>query len=106
LDAGNLRHRVCVEAVVRTADDGGGATESWTTVAETWADIKPANGSELVAADRRQGRVSHVIHTRVGIVVEPEMRLRLGQRIFEIRAVMDLSERRRWFRILAEEREL
>lgn len=106
LDAGKLRHRVRIEAAVRTADEGGGATETWATVAEAWADIRPASGNEQVAADRRQGRVSHVVHMRAGIVVEPEMRLRLGGRVFEIRAVIDLSERRRWFRILAEERDL
>ena len=91
LDAGKLRHRVRIEAAVRSADGGGGATESWTTVAEAWAEIKPAGGDETFQADRLQGRVSHVFHLRSGIVIEPDMRLAMGSRIFEIRAVIDLS---------------
>jgi SPP1 family predicted phage head-tail adaptor len=106
LDAGRLRHRVRIEAAVRTEDGGGGASETWMPVAEAWAEIKPASGDEGLSADAIRGRVSHVLHLRAGISVEPEMRIAFGNRVFEIRAVIDLSERRRWLRILAEERDL
>lgn len=106
LNAGNLRHRVAIEAVVRTPDLGGGAAETWVTVAEAWAEIVPASGTEALDADQIAGRVSHVLHLRTGIGIEPEMRIRMGARVFEIRAVIDLAERRRWLRILVEEREL
>lgn len=106
LDAGRLRHPVRIEAVVRAPDLGGGAEETWVQVAEAWAEIKPATGSERLEADRIEGRVTHVVHLRAGIAVEPAMRLVLGSRVLEIRAVIDLAERRRWIRILAEERKL
>lgn len=102
LNAGKVRHRVAIEAVVRTPDLGGGAAETWVTVAEAWAEIVPASGNEALAADQIAGRVSHVLHLRSGIGIEPEMRIRMGARVFEIRAVIDLAERRRWLRILAE----
>lgn len=105
LDAGKLRHRVRIEAALRTPDPGGGADETWVTVGEAWAEIKPAGGGERLEADRLAGRVSHVIHLRSGIGVEPSMRLVEGARVFDVLAVIDLADRRRCVRVLAEERE-
>lgn len=104
--AGKIRHRVVIEAVVRTPDLGGGADETWVPVAEVWAEIVPARGNEQFAADQIEGRVSHVLHLRAGVGIEPAMRIRWGARLLEIRAVIDLGERRRWLRVLAEERDL
>lgn len=105
LDAGRIRHRVRIEAPLRTPDGGGGATETWVTVAEAWAEISPAGGTERLEADRVAGRVTHVIHMRAGVNLAPEMRVVNGTRIFEIRAAIDLNERGRWLRVLAEERD-
>lgn len=104
--AGKLRHRVAIEAVVRTPDLGGGASETWVQVAEAWAEIVPARGNEQLTADQIEGQVSHVLHLRAGFAIEPAMRIRWGARVLEIRSVIDLGERRRWIRILAEERGL
>jgi head-tail adaptor len=41
---------------------------------------------------------------RAGVV--PAMRLRKGARIFQILAVIDVEERRRWLKCWCEEREL
>lgn len=102
-EAGKLRHRVTIEAVVRVPDGGGGAAETWVPVGEAWAEITPATGSERLEADRIAGRVTHVVHLRAGVNVAPAMRLVLGVRIFEVRAAIDLNERGRWLRVLAEE---
>ncbi len=104
--AGKLRHRVAIDAVVRTPDEGGGADETWVQVAEAWAEIVPARGNEQLTADQIEGRVSHVLHLRAGFAIEPAMRIRWGARVLDIRAVVDLGERRRWLRVLAEERDL
>lgn len=104
--AGKLRHRVTIEAVVRTPDAGGGANESWVAVTDAWAEILPSRGNEQLTADQIEGRVTHVLHLRAGFGVEPAMRIRWGARLLDIRSVIDLGERRRWLRILAEERDL
>lgn len=56
--------------------------------------------------DRVEGRVTHEIVVRYRGDVVPEMRLRAGTRIFDIRAVFDPDARRRWLKCLAEERDL
>jgi SPP1 family predicted phage head-tail adaptor len=100
---GELRHRIVLEAPVRTADGGGGATVSWMLVAETWAAIRPVGGSESVVAEQIAGRVSHVIELRHRSGVEPRMRIRREARTFEILAVLDVDERRRRLRCLCRE---
>lgn len=100
---GTLRHRVLLEAPVRSADGGGGATVAWMPVAEVWAGIGPGTGSESVLAESLGGRVSHEIVLRHRAGVEPAMRFRLGARRFEIVAVLDVDERRRMLRCLCRE---
>ncbi len=90
----------------RAADGGGGAILTWSAVATVWASVRPAGGAESYALDRVAGKVSHEIVLRYRSDVTPEMRLRAGSRIFEIRAAFDPDQRRHWLKCLAEERNL
>ena len=101
---GDLRHRLALEAPLSTADGGGGVSRSWALVAEVWGAIVPAGGTEVAAADGMHGRVSHEIWLRYRTGVLPEMRFKLGSRVFEIRAAIDTGERHRFLRCLVEER--
>lgn len=103
---GRLRHRLTLEAASRTPDGGGGASETWTTVAEVWAGITPTGGIEVVDADALTGRVSHEIVFRYRPDVVPAMRLRGSTRLFEIAAVINVDERRRWLKCHCVERDL
>lgn len=103
---GDLRHRMTLQAPARTADGGGGASIVWALVAEVSAALRPATGGESLAADRLSGRVSHEIWIRHRAGVKGEMRFVLGARVFEIRAALDVAERRRWLRCLVEEKDL
>lgn len=103
---GRLRHRLTLEAASRTPDGGGGAVEAWSTVAQLWGQIYPTAGTEIVAADGIKGRVSHEITLRYRPDVMPAMRLASGSRRFEIAAVIDIDERRRWLKCLCVERDL
>ena len=100
-----LRHRLTLEKLQREEDEGG-FTETWITVAELWADLRPSGGSETVEADRIAGHVTHEVSLRYRPGVQPAMRFRLGARLFHILSVIDVEERKRWFTCLCEEREL
>ena len=101
-----MRQRLGIERPVRSADGGGGAVETWETVAEVWGAVIPVTGGERVEADAVTGGVTHEIWLRYRTEVSADMRLRLGSRLFEVRAVIDVEERRRFLRCLCEEREL
>lgn len=103
LHTGALRHRLVLEAATRVTDGGGGAFVTWLPVAELWASVTPTNGAETVVADQIAGRVSHEIVIRYRDDIIPAMRFRLGARIFEIIAALDVGERRRFSRCLCRE---
>lgn len=103
---GDLRHRLTLEQPVRVDDDSGGAVETWTAVDSLWAGLRPLSGNERAAADQLAGRVTHEVWVRYRAGVEPKMRFAAGGRTFEIRAVIDSGERRRFMKCLCEEREL
>jgi len=106
LGPSDLRHRLTLEELQREGDEGGGFTESWVTVAELWADLRPSGGGEAVEADRLAGRVTHDVALRYRPGVQPSMRFRQGARLFHILSVVDVEERKRWLTCLCEEREL
>lgn len=103
---GDLRQRIAIEMPQRTSDGGGGASENWVLVAEIWARLHPLTGNERTEADGVAGSVSHELVMRYRNDVSPEHRFRLGARLFDIRAVLDVDERRRFLRCLIEERDL
>ncbi|WP_072387561.1 phage head closure protein [Hyphomicrobium sp. CS1BSMeth3] len=103
---GRLRHRLRLEAATRAPDGGGGAAETWATIAHVWCEIRPTGGSESVDADGLSGRNAHEITMRYRSGVTPAMRLAIGSRRFEIVAVLDVDERRRWLKCLCVERGL
>lgn len=103
---GDLRTRLTLEAPSRVADGGGGADVTWSAVAEVWAAVKPVAGVESYALDRLAGKVSHEIVIRYRSDVKPQMRLRAGTRVFDIRVAFDPDARGRWIKCLAEERDL
>lgn len=102
----DLRHRLTLEQLERVADEGGGFSESWVTVATLSADLRPIGGDERLEADRLVGRITHEVVLRYRAGVVPAMRFRQGARLFHILAVIDVEERRRWVKCLCEEREL
>jgi SPP1 family predicted phage head-tail adaptor len=104
ISIGELSTRIALQAPLRTEDGGGGASVAWSLVAEVWGAVRPVSGHEVVEADSVAGRVSHEIWIRHRAGVVPEMRFVLGQRTFEIRAVIESLERRRFLRCLVEER--
>lgn len=102
--SGALRHRLTLEAPVRTEEEGGAASVAWTTVADVFAAITPGSGRELVAADGTAARATHAILIRWRPGVLPAMRFSGAGRVFDIHAVLDRDERRHWLECLCEER--
>jgi SPP1 family predicted phage head-tail adaptor len=106
MKVGSLRHRVSLESAATTADEGGGVIIVWEEIALLWVAIKPLSGREALTAGQFSSRLTHEISMRYRTLVLPEMRFRKGSRIFQIKAVMDVDEQRRWLRVFCEEREL
>lgn len=104
--AGALRHRVVLQQPVRVDDGGGGAMQTWETVAELWAAVSPVGGEERLTADALTGRVTHEVWIRYRPGVTPAMRFQHAGRILEIRAVLEAGNLRHRLQRLCLERDL
>lgn len=106
ISIGDLRHRVRIEREVRTSDGGGGASVTWTLVAEVSAAIFARNASEGVSLDRAAGIATYDVWMRHRSDVTPAMRLTHEGRVFNIQAAVDVDGRRRWLKCTVEARDL
>lgn len=104
--ASTLRHRVVLQQPVRSDDGGGGATQTWETVAELWAAVLSIGGEERLSADALTGRVTHAVWIRHRPGVTPAMRFQHAGRTLDIRAVIDTGGLRHRLQCLCLERDL
>ncbi len=92
---GTFRHKVSIQQALRSYDGGGGASETWQTIADVWANICPLSGRKAVKAQKLEGTISHQVTLRWRDDVTPDMRLLYGARELEIDSVRDTGERNR-----------
>jgi len=97
--AGDLRHRVTLQHRTIVTDAYGEEIVTWASLATIWAAIWPVSGQEYFSqqADRRIGQVSHRVRIRYrkDVKFRPDRRFLFGNRVFEIRHVVDENERHR-----------
>ncbi|MFZ9501090.1 MAG: phage head closure protein [Beijerinckiaceae bacterium] len=86
---GQLNTRLALEEPVVAIDSIGGATVSWSLKAQVWGAVRPLGAREIVAGERRQSEITHLIVLRWRAQVSPGMRLRDGERVFEIVSAVD-----------------
>lgn len=98
-----MRARVIIQSESKTADTAGGYALAWTDVATMWCSVEPAGGREIWQAQQLQKNVSHKITTRYRSDVTTANRLLWGTRAFNVRSVVNVSERGRYTLILADE---
>lgn len=86
---GRQRQRMTLEAPVLTPDGAGGVQASWTTSASFWASLEWVAGEERDRAGRPEQAATHRVTLRWRTGLDAGQRLRLGARIFDIRALGD-----------------
>ena len=99
----SLKKRVTVQNVTRTADGQGGFTETWTDHADVWCSIEPVKAWERYQAAQLQAPVTHKIVMRYNRGVTPASRLKFGDRIFNVKEVINRMEESRFLDIRAVE---
>lgn len=102
---GALRRRLLLEAPSRTPDGAGGVSDGWATISIVWAAIHPRHGYEAFDGGRVEGRVTVDIWVRPRPDILPSHRLRLGKRVFNIRAILRGDEIVNRMRLICEERD-
>ena len=92
--AGLLRHRIELQQKAETRDPTGGTTRTWTTQRTVWAQILPLRGQERFEAQQVEGRTTMKIRIRYYSPIDATWRAKKGNRIFNINAVLNITEGR------------
>lgn len=88
MNAGELNHRVTIQAQTSTQDAYGGAVTTWATFATVWASKKDLTGREFLAAAATQNSVQTKFTIRLLAGVLPSMRITHGADVYNIEAVL------------------
>lgn len=96
MHAGHLNKRITIQIRTPDQDDSGQPIETWTTFTMAYANIKPLVGKDFLAAKQIVDEVSHDVTIRYRTGIKPKMRILYLDRYFEISAVIDWEERRKW----------
>lgn len=103
LTAGKLRNSVEIQELTNTSDGYGGFVTTWATIHTINAMIKPVSGGERMRAMQLNATISHRIFLRYIEGIKPAMRVKFGDRLFQIRLPLNLEERNRWLELHCEE---
>lgn len=105
LTPGMLRHSITWQEEVKTPDSGGGYSKTWQDVATDKAMVKPLRGNERWQSQRIESNITHRIFMRYKANRLPSMRIVFKSRIFQVKAILNIEERNRWYEIEAIEGE-
>lgn len=100
-DIGNLRERIELQRVELVADDYGGSTEAWQTVATVFARIEPIKSSDEIIGSGIRATEAILAHIRHDDRVATDWRILWRGKAYEIDGIRNLDERRQYLTISA-----
>lgn len=103
MGAGALRERIEVLEEITAGDGMGGQTVAWDVKFTLAARIKPVSGDEKMHGQQVQATMRHRVVIRYRSGVDTVQRIRWGTRVFNILAVTNPDERRKYLELLCEE---
>jgi SPP1 family predicted phage head-tail adaptor len=94
MPAGRHDHRAEIQTATTSDDAGGNAVYTWTTVATRWASLQDSGGGELYRAQKVDATIDSVVIFREQYEgLTPEDRIVIDGRTFNIKAVLNKSDR-------------
>lgn len=88
MQVGRMRYRIEIQDYKSTQDADRFETREWMTVHTVWADIAPVSGKEYMASNRETAEITNKIYIRFRSGIKSTMRIKHGDRIFEIESVL------------------
>lgn len=87
--AGKLRHRVTLQKLIQAQNPvTGELTKQWVDLDSVWASIEYLSGREFIAAQAVQSEVTARILIRYRSDVEPKMRIKYRDKLYNIHGVL------------------
>lgn len=99
--AGELRHRITIEAPTPVQDEYGEPVQGWAPFAEVWASREDLTGREAFLAQQVKAEVTTRFTMRHAEGVTANMRIRSDDVLYNIHSVQDPEGRRRTLVLMA-----
>ncbi len=103
LRAGELNRRITFQRKTITYDTFNQPIERWADVMTVWAGVITSGGREYYAAQKLNAETAAVFKVRYNTRIDASMRVRWGNRVFEIIAVNEVDGGREVMLISAKE---
>ena len=101
---GTMRIRLEVQSSTATQDAMGQPVVTWATSSTKWASVDPLNSRELYFSKTVRPEVTHKIRMRYFAGLLNTMRLKRGNKIYDIAGILNIDERNISYEIDAVER--
>lgn len=104
MEAGKLRHNIDIQQQVIGQDSYGEAINTWTNVySSVYASVDPIRGREFFSGEKFNSEITHRIRMRYKTGILPKMRIKFGNRYFDIENIINSEERNIMLEIMAKE---
>jgi len=103
MDFSKLRNRVTIQQNQPTINAFGEETEEWVDFATVWASVEPLKGREFFAAQKENAETTVRIIIRYRSEFTADMRIKFGNKVYEINAIIDLEERHMELQLMCQE---
>ena len=103
MEVGKLNKRITLQYPANVSDGMGGYTTTWTDSLDVWASIWPVSATETIQSMQPAMTITHRINMRYRSTVQPEWRIKFGERYFDIVSMINPEERNEWLYLLCKE---
>lgn len=100
---GEMRHRITIQILSASKDSFQQEIKGWTNFETVWAKIEPLSGREFFEAQQMNAEITHRITMRYMKGLNPKMRIMYGERIFDIKTILNIEEKNIELQILCKE---
>lgn len=101
--ARSLKHKITFQSQSDTKNDFGEQEKNYIDVLTTWCSIQTITGREQFLSSQEYSTLSHKLRCRYSDKINTKQKIKFGDRIFNILAVLNIFEANRELEILVEE---
>lgn len=98
-----LRHSIEIRELVETEDALGGQVSEWVTIKTVKASVDPMSGNERLRAMQLNATLTHRVLLRYFDGLTAKHQIKFGERLFQIRSVINIEERNRFYELSCDE---
>lgn len=104
--ASRLKHRITFQMSYMVADNTGGYIQNWKDFITVWAEVQPRSGSESLADEQVQASRRIVVTMRYKADINNDMRIKFGNRLFNITSILNPYEENMLLEVAAQEEDV